>query len=133
MYAISKSDEGEIPYKISGMGVGGGLKYLHPSRIGGFYAGFLMEYGWQTQYYGKDETWEWQEDVNYLVTMANVGYKFRFLSGFYINTGALLGTAYVFKDQWYYTRSYYYNTSKHNNDSQLKPFGMLEVAFGIEF
>lgn len=133
MYEISRSSSGTAPYKISGLGVGGGLKYLSPSRIGGFYIGFLMEYGWQTQFYDKDESWEWQEDVNYFVTVANVGYKFRFSGGFYINTGALLGTAYVFKDEWYYTKSYYYNTARHDNGSKVKPFGMLEAGLGIEF
>lgn len=133
MYVVTESKDGGTPYKVSGMGLGGGLKYMIPSRIGGLYLGMYIENGWQTQYYDENEPWIWQEDVKYFVTAANIGYKFKFSSGFFLKTGAIFGTANVFEDKWYYTRNYNGDSSIHDAGSEVQPFGMLELGLGIEF
>lgn len=133
MYVVNADNSDGNPYKISGLGVGGGLKYFMPSRIGGFYFGGIFEYGWQTNYYAEDKPWIWQNEIKYIVAMASIGYKFRFNSGFYINTGALLGAESTFKSQWYYTKNYNNDSSIHIDDTSIGADGMLEVSFGFEF
>ena len=61
--------------------------------------------------------------------MFNGGYRFRFNEGLYINTGAFLGAAHN-SWNWYYIDTSY---GPGNEGSDLIPFGMLEVSFGLEF
>ena len=133
MYVITADDEEGWVDKLSGMAVGGGLKYFMPSRPGGFYAGMLFEYGWQTQYYAEDEDWYWKSWNKYIVTMASAGYKFRFDSGFYINTGLQAGAAILTEAHWQYLKNYHSDPSIHEDDLEVHPFGMLEVGLGFEF
>jgi hypothetical protein len=133
MYVVANDDKEGWPDQITGLGVGGGIKLLIPSRIGGFYMGVLLEDGWQKQYYAKDKSWTWVNESGYIVVAPNIGYKFRFQSGFYMNTGAIFGAAFVGKDQWHYTKNYNNDKSTHIKDSHIQPFGMLELAFGVEF
>jgi hypothetical protein len=133
MYVVSKNDNDGAPYKISGAGIGGSIKCLIPSKIGGFYFGLLLEDGWHTEYYAEGKPWIWQEDVQYFVTAPNIGYKFRFPGGFYLNTGAIFGAAFVTSQQWHYTKNYNNDSSIHDDGSKVQPFGMLELGFGVEF
>ena len=133
MYVLTADDEEGWPDKISGMGIGGGIKYLAPSHIGGFYVGALFEYGFQTQYYAEDENWYWKNWVKYVMPMASVGYKFRFDSGFFINAGLLAGAAITTEAHWQYLKNYKNDSIIHEDDLEVHPFGMLEVGLGIEF
>jgi hypothetical protein len=132
-YATNSDDEEGWPDQLTGMAIGGGIKYLAPSRIGGFYIGILLEDGWQKQYYAKDETWTWVTESNYIVFAPNLGYKFRSHSGFFLNTGLIFGAAVTGKDQWHYTKNYKSDHSIHDNGSQVHPFGMVELGIGVEF
>jgi hypothetical protein len=131
-YVVSANVDDGAPYKISGLAIGGGVKSFMPSRIGGFYIGGVFEYGWATNYYAQDKSWIWQSDSKNIVAMASIGYKFRFKSGFYINTGAFLGGSYTFSDKWYYTKNYNNDSSIHVDSGKTVLAGMLEVSFGIE-
>jgi hypothetical protein len=132
-YVVSANADDGDPYKISGLAIGGGVKTFMPSSIGGLYIGGLVEYGWATNYYAQDKAWIWQSESKNIDVMASVGYKFRFKSGFYINTGAYLGGSYTFSDKWYYTKNYNNDSSIHIDSGKMILAGMLEVSFGIEF
>jgi hypothetical protein len=133
IYVINANDEDGEPYKVTGLGVGGGVKTFMPSRIGGLYIGGMFEYGWQTNYYAQNKSWIWQSDDKYIVATSSIGYKFRFNSGLFINTGVYLGGEYTFYDRWYYTQNYNNDSSIHDNPASVRVFGMLEVSIGIEF
>jgi hypothetical protein len=131
-YTVSANAEDGDPSKISGLAIGGGVQSFTPSGIGGFYIGGVFEYRWATNYYAQDKVWIWQSDSKNIVAMSSIGYKFRFKSGFYINTGAYLGGSNTFSDKWYYTKNYNHDSSIHIDSGKTILAGMLEVSFGIE-
>jgi len=133
MYVTTKNDEDGKPYKISGLGVGLSIKYLAGPRNGGFYIGMLFEEGSQEQYYAEDKDWVWQSHTQYFVAAPNLGYKFAFKNGFYVNTGVILGAAFVYKDEWHHTKNYENDSAIHENPSSVKLFGMLELTLGYDF
>jgi hypothetical protein len=133
MPVISKNDDGVSPYKLNGMGVGGGLKYLVTTNSGGFYFGAICEKAWQTHDFYKDEKWASESEIAYLAVVSNLGYKFRFESGFYINTGIYLGGAFLTKSQWRYTSPSNSDQSIHYGDLVTRVFGMVELSFGFDF
>jgi hypothetical protein len=119
---------GGKPDKMSGMDVGGGIKALFPSRIGGLYVGVLSEYGQLTMLF-TDGSPDRERKDTFIACMASIGYKFRFPGGFYVNTGANLGAHIGLTHKWHYVDSSTWRTG----DNSVDPFGMLEVALGIEF
>jgi len=125
---VTEADDG-APDKISGAGLGAGLKYFIPSRIGGFYVGGLFEYAWWTSYYASGKPTAWQKDKTTILAMATIGYKFRFKSGFFINTGGMIGIQYPLENQWHSA----YSSLIHENNKSIDPAGMFEVSFGFEF
>jgi hypothetical protein len=133
MYVINANSEDGQPYKLTGLGIGGGVKSFTPSRIGGLYVGGMFEYGWGTNYYAQNKSWIWQSDNKYIVATSSIGYKFRFQSGLFINTGAYLGGEYTFSDKWYYTKNYNGDSAVHDSSPTVRVFGMLELSFGLEF
>jgi hypothetical protein len=133
MYVVTANDNDGNPNSISGLGLGCGVKYLFPSRLGGLYTGASFEYGWQSHTYAEDEAWAWESEVTYVVFMGSFGYKFKFSSGFFINTGLLFGTEIGTSDKWHNLKNYKGDSSYHIEDPQMYPFGMLEVCFGIAF
>jgi len=82
--------------------------------------------------YARDDQWEWFEDESNTIMYLNGGYRFRFSGGFFINTGAFLGAA-ISKSEWDYTDPSYgsFDTDSRSG-TDVVPFGMLEVTFGIE-
>lgn len=115
--------------KLSGIAYGGGIYYFFGEKRSKPYTGITVEYDKSDALYAKDSQWEWSEIDKTVVLAANGGYRFRFLSGFFINTGANFGVALV-KWNWEYSDSTYGNGGTGN---EVKPFGMLEVTFGKEF
>jgi hypothetical protein len=129
---VANSDPNDgLPYETSGLGVAGGLKYFIPSHIGGLYFGGLFSAAWETHNYLKGQPSTWESDYAAIMTLGTIGYKFRFRSGFYINTGALIGIQYPFMKQWHYTNNG--DSSIHELDKSLEPAGMFDVSFGYEF
>ncbi len=133
MYVVTADDNDGMPKQITGVGIGGQVKVLFPSRIGGFYLGVLLEDGLQKQYFANDKSWAWVSEANYIAVAPTLGYKFRFHGGFFMNTGATFGAAFVGKDQWHHTKNYNGDSSIHINDPHVQPFGMVNLGFGVEF
>jgi hypothetical protein len=133
MYVTTKDEDDGKPYKISGLGVGLSVKYLAASRNGGFYAGMLFEEASQKQYYAEEQEWTWQSEIHYFVCAPNLGYKFAFKNGFYVNTGVIIGAAFVYKDEWHHTKNYDNDSAIHENGSSVRLFGMLELTLGYDF
>jgi hypothetical protein len=128
--AANNADEG-LPDKLTGTAFGGAVKFLAPSRIGGFYVGPVIEYGKQNQTFAQDETYAWESKATYVAAMITVGYKFRFHSGFYMNTGMYLGAYHTLSDKSHNLKN---NINiYHNNDLKTLPSAMLEVSLGVEF
>jgi len=89
------------------VGIGLCFSYFHPSRLGGFYIGGLIEYSYgesfyndRYDYYDKynnvtntsyDRT---QYFLNNLAIAINTGYKFITRSGIYFHTGAAVGVSF---------------------------------------
>jgi len=65
------------------------FNYFHPSRIGGFYVGGLVEYSLGKQYI--QQYWRTLATVHSLGPALNIGYKFVTYSGIYFRTGANVG------------------------------------------
>jgi hypothetical protein len=119
--------------QLSGMAIGGGVLKFFGENQSKPYAGILLEYEWGSQQYAMGEPWEWYRDENYGVMIFNGGYRFRFDEGFFINAGLFLGAA-VGRYTWDYADlSYGENDNEPRQGTHVVPFGMLEVAFGMEF
>lgn len=114
--------------KIKGVGFGVGAKRLFPSRIGGFYAGGALEMAFQKHYGEQDSSDPYVEDIQYVAALANVGYKFQFKSGFFINAGAYLGPSYVYKDVWVHNSG-----SSGDDSSQIWFVGFASLDLGFMF
>lgn len=130
-YLINEHEDGLD--ELFGMAGGGGPIYFFGTSRNKPYAGVLLEFDHLRLLYAQGDQWEWEKTVNSVVFAMNGGYRFRFANGVFINTGAFLGAA-IGRYKWEYSDiSYgeYDNTSRDGLD--VTPFGMLEVAFGIEF
>jgi len=130
-YAINYHEDGLE--KLSGIAFGGGLLNFFGKKRSKPYAGVLLEYEMLKKYYAKDDPWEWEQSDNTGVFVLNGGYRFRFKSGFFINTGAYLGAA-LTSYTWEYTDpDYVPYEDKTYEGIDITPFGMVEVTLGIEF
>lgn len=118
---------------MSGFAVGGGLIYFAGSKQSKPYIGFLAEYDRTNKVFDVGEDWETAEKDNIGVFLFNAGYRFRFENGFYINTGAFLGTAFSSWESKYTNSSYYVYGPRVKSGTDMVPFGMLEMTIGIEF
>jgi hypothetical protein len=132
-YIVATDDEEGWPNKVTGFGIGGGFKYLFNGKIGGLYTGLLLEYGVHKYTYAEGEDWVWTSEWPAVIIMAPVGYRFKFNSGFFINTGAIVGAALPINPTWYYLENYNDDSSIHSDDASAKPYGMIEVSFGFKF
>jgi hypothetical protein len=128
-YVVNNDATDGLPYEVAGLGVAGGLKYFVPSRLGGFYVGGLLSFAWETHRYAQGEPSEWESDYAAVMTLATIGYKFRFRHGFYVNTGAIVGIQYPFEKQWHYAN----DGTIYQMDKSPGPAGMLDVSLGYEF
>ena len=132
-YVVAIDDEEGWPEKVGGFGFGGGFKYLTHGKIGGLYTGIMFEYTEHRYTYATDEDWAWESAWPAVLIMAPIGYRFKFNSGFFISTGALIGAAIPTDPTWQYLNSYNDDSSIHADDDSVKPFGMLEVSLGFTF
>lgn len=132
MYVSHIDNDGDLPEKVEGMGYGFGFKYLFRREKGGFYLGPFVDFHHSLAKFNiGDDDWEWYSENRSLVLMANGGYKFISSSGFFVQTGLFLGTAIPTYSEWWYTNPE--KDTKKPNDTNVKPFGFLEVTIGIEF
>lgn len=130
-YVVRTEDE-EMA-EMSGIAFGGGILYFFGEHRSKPYVGALLEYETVKFLAEEDEPWEWEETTNAAVFFVNGGYRFRFKSGFFINTGLYLGA--VFNSyEWEYTDPDYVSYDHDAfEDTEIIPFGMVEVTVGIEF
>jgi hypothetical protein len=109
----------EWPDKITGFAYGGGLIYFFGEKRNKPYVGVISEYQ------KNKDIWENSDEIDKVfVFLVNGGYRFRFKSGFFINTGAYLGFGH---SNWVWTGSY------TEEGSEFQPAGLVEVTFGFEF
>lgn len=128
-YVIMSDDDGLDKY--SGIAFGGGPIYFFGERRNKPYIGLLLEYEIDKMLYAQGENWEWSETSRSVVFAFNGGYRFRFNGGFFMNAGAYFGGAF---SNW--AEEYAHPTYIHygpDEGSEVTPFGMLELAFGLEF
>jgi hypothetical protein len=130
-YVAANDPHEGLPDKLSGSAFGAGVKFMAPSRIGGFYVGPILEYGKQDQTFAQDETYAWESKATYIAAIVSTGYKFRFPSGFYMNTGLYLGAYHTLTDKSHDLKR---NVNIYrNNNLRTLPLGMVEVSLGMEF
>ena len=91
---LFKDDNNSSNY--SGIGVGGSLKYFTGGKNGGFYVGPLLQY-WTVNYDNEEDD---RFKRNLLNIAADLGWKFQFHSGFYMNTGGLIGVNQFLNAKW---------------------------------
>jgi hypothetical protein len=113
------------PDKMTGFAYGGGVLYFFGENRNKPYIGILTEYQGGKDIWDEGTTYEESEDDHVFVLMFNGGYRFRFNSGFFINTGAHLGFGY---NSWTWYDSY-----GIDKGSDVTPAGLIEVTFGFEF
>lgn len=130
-YVVNYHEDGLA--QLSSYAFGGGPIIFMGKKQSRPYIGLLGEFDKTYLLNAEGEEWEWEKDMNTIVIALNGGYRFRFNSGFFINTGAYLGAA-ISQYEWGYTdESYYEDSDPAAEGSEAMPFGMLEVTFGIEF
>ena len=97
-----------------------------PSRI---YLGGTMEFGWGTSRGSVGYTDEWKGSVNLLAFMGNIGNRWRFPSGFFVNVGVFAGFALEIKDEWWYLTT---PNDIRQSDNDIFIAFMAEVSIGLE-
>ncbi len=129
-YAVLADEDGLDD--LNGFAFGAGAIYFFGDKTNRPYAGLLIDYNRFYGLYGANESWEWDETTNSIVFLFNGGYRFRFESGFFINTGAFFGVAINMWD-WDYTDPSYGGSDSDRTGTSAQPFGMVEITFGFEF
>jgi hypothetical protein len=123
---VVKDDDGDLD-ELTGMAYGGGMLYFFGDKRNKPYLGMMGEYEQTQKTYAKNEDWEAIEDDESIIIMFNGGYRFRFNSGFFINTGAFFG---VSRCQWFWRNS---DGSDPSEGVDYTPAGLVEVTIGFEF
>jgi hypothetical protein len=130
-HAVADYDEASL----SDFGVGIHFKQFFGSSSGPhrFFIGAIAEYGWGN---GTDFDDEWNstlgeyEDSEYELTYigiaTNLGYRWRFQSGFFLSLGGIIGFSRELEDKRTSPSTVEYELDTH-------PYGMAELSLGIEF
>ena len=118
---------GENLDKLSGVSFGAGPIIFLTENQSKPYIGLLMEYDWAKSLYHSGSYNENTHFENNIAFLANGGYRFRFPSGFFVNTGLFLGAAWT---TW--TEEYTDSSIEGEDGRGIRPFGMFEVTLGIE-
>jgi len=113
----------------SGFGIGATFKFFMPSRIGGFYAGAMLEYSQYTADW-KGNGWYGDSESKVFALGSNLGYKFVFNS-FYMRTGAYLGAAATI-DGYYKENDYGYDKYT-DRTGDVTFFYLFDLALGVQF
>ena len=92
----------------------------------GFFADFSL--GWTSG--DLDTIWEWDGDFGNLVIALQYGYRWRYVSGFYINVGIMAGYSISVWDNWHFLTSP--NQIEASASASNLVFGMLEFSLGWE-
>jgi len=130
-YVVNDDNDGLD--ELKGFAFGAGVIYFFGDKRNRPYAGMLIDYNRFKGLYAENKDWEWDETTNSIVFLLNGGYRFRFESGFFINTGAFFGVAINSWDWDYTDTSYGSSDESSRTGTDAQPFGMVEVTFGFEF
>lgn len=106
---------------LDGVAVGAGVSHFWGQGQNKFYLGGFYQYH-KSEAYESYKTFD-RSTVNILGT--NVGYRFRFDNGLFVNTGALLGAG---LDNYYWRDEDY-----SGSGTEVVLFGMLELSIGYQF
>jgi hypothetical protein len=93
------------------------------------YIGGTAEFGWGTSKGSVGYTDEWKGNVSLLAFMGNVGHRWRFESGFFVNVGAFAGFALEIKDEWWEIAT---PNMVFQSGNDLYIAFMAEVSIGFE-
>ena len=129
-YVLKYHDDGLD--ELSGIAFGGGLIYFFGENMSKPYVGGMLEYHRTESLYAKNEGWEWSQIDRSGVFIFNGGYRWRFVGGFFVNTGVFFGAAMGNYD-WEYADPSYDLDEPSGDGKDVTPFGMFEVTLGIEF
>jgi len=129
-YIVHEVDDDD---SMTGIAAGAGIIYFVGNNQSKPYIGFLAEFDRTKKVFDVGEDWERAERDNIGVFLFNAGYRFRFENGYYINAGAFLGTAFSSWEREYTNSSYYVSGPRVKSGTDMVPFGMLELAIGLEF
>jgi len=115
-------------------GFGVGIKITHllipAGSTSGMYVGGLFEYTWGGSKYTDDDysAYSWERKWKGYDIMFNIGYRWRFPSGFFMQLGGFAG----FHNQYKAEITYGNNRTKSNPDGVML-IAMLEFSIGTEF
>jgi hypothetical protein len=123
---VVKDEDGDLD-ELTGMAYGGGVLYFFGEKRNKPYLGMMGEFEKTKNIYAANEDWEAFEDDESIIIMFNGGYRFRFNSDFFINTGVFLGVA---RCHWFYRHS---DGSDPSEGVDYTPAGLVEVTIGLEF
>ena len=112
-----------------GIGVGIGVNFFTNRARGGFYVGGMFEY-WTTRFEHDSSRYSnWYADAAGILLGLDIGYRWVFRSGLFINVGGYLGASNCTKYNW----KYYDNSGGSNGEGDIYFFGMPDIAIGFNF
>lgn len=124
--------------EASPSGGGAGIRVTHCIFIGDspncMYVGGIFQFTWGGSSYTDSEypTDSWEREWKGYAVMFNMGYRFRFQSGFYMMVGGMLGFHNQYKSEWHYTNNSF-NKTVYNDPEGVRLIGMIEFSIGTEF
>jgi hypothetical protein len=136
LYQVIETDGFENEANPNGFGVG--LKLTHffssPGSPHGMYIGGLFEYTWGGSKYTDDEspTYNWERKWKGYDIMANIGYRWRFPNGFFMQLGAFAGFHNQYKAEWQYTDRPSDKRTREDPEG-VRLIAMIEFSIGTEF
>lgn len=117
-------DEGRLSPGTAAIGMG--LKgFANPNGHTWYYGGFL-DYHWAKANYDVGEVYETVEKGTYLSAISNIGHRWRYQNGSYLNVGIFAGTSFTLKEE----ERYLYSGELYSSDTGITFFAMLELSFG---
>ncbi|MFH0977461.1 MAG: hypothetical protein V1874_16905 [Spirochaetota bacterium] len=136
VYQAIETDGFENEADPNGFGVG--LKLTHffvsSGTPHGMYIGGLFEYTWGGSKYTDDEdsSYNWERKWKGYDVMFNIGYRWRFPSGFFMQLGGFAGFHNQYKAEWEYTNRPS-DKSTHEDPEGVRLIAMIEFSIGTEF
>jgi len=136
LYQVIETDGFTNEANPNGFGVG--LKLTHfiagPGSPHGMYFGGLFEYTWGGSKYTDDEYPKnnWERKWKGYDIMANIGYRWRFPSGFFMQAGGFAGFHNQYKAEWQYTDRPSDKRTREDPEG-VRLIAMLEFSIGTEF
>ena len=93
------------------------------------YFGGYFELGFNWDAGDLGTSYEWESRFGTLAAASNIGYRWRFPSGFFINLGLFAGVAFEIWDTWWYVYAPGY---EYEGTKEIVFFGFLEFSMGWE-